>query len=107
VKILEKCEIFCSIKFCRAYAAFIVSRWAKLVAAILLCIAYALSVLGIDRMEATFEPQKTFPADSALQTSIGVINRVMTEVRNGNMNIFNFIFDIEYLIQIWAHLILI
>jgi hypothetical protein len=31
-------------------------------------------------MEATFEPQKTFPGDSPLQKSIEVINQVMTEV---------------------------
>lgn len=42
---------------------------------------YSMAYFGIQKMEVTFEPQKTFPSDSYLADSIRVIERMMDEVQ--------------------------
>ncbi|KAI1727831.1 patched family domain-containing protein [Ditylenchus destructor] len=53
--------------FCSKYAAFISSKWGRLLCVILLPTMYIFAYFGIAQMEVTFDPQKTFPADSPLK----------------------------------------
>ncbi|KAI1720216.1 patched family domain-containing protein [Ditylenchus destructor] len=62
--------------FWSKYAAFISSKWGRLLCVILLTSLYIFAYFGIARMEVTFDPQKTFPADSPLKESMRIITRI-------------------------------
>lgn len=40
-----------------------------------------MAYFGVKRMAVSFDPQKTFPQDSYLSESIGVVERMMEEVK--------------------------
>uniref|UniRef100_A0A7E4UPX2 SSD domain-containing protein n=1 Tax=Panagrellus redivivus TaxID=6233 RepID=A0A7E4UPX2_PANRE len=61
------------------YSRFLVSPLGRVVTVILLVLLYVLSYFGARQMDATFEPQKTFPSDSYLQYSIRGVNKVYVQ----------------------------
>nr|CAD2179819.1 unnamed protein product [Meloidogyne enterolobii] len=66
-----------SSSFLRFYSKFLVSFRAKISIFVLLFVSYILAYFGINQMETSFIPERTFPGDSPLQDTIKIFNRIM------------------------------
>uniref|UniRef100_A0A1I8BQY0 SSD domain-containing protein n=1 Tax=Meloidogyne hapla TaxID=6305 RepID=A0A1I8BQY0_MELHA len=80
-KIKSKKESYSSFSssFLRFYSKFLVSFRAKIFMFVLLFFSYILAFFGINQMETSFVPERTFPGDSPLQNTIKIFNRIMKE----------------------------
>jgi len=62
------------------YAQFVASKWGRGVCFLVLSSLYIFSYFGARKIQATFQPKKSFPSDSALVDSTRVLNRIYSEV---------------------------
>ncbi|CAK5075892.1 unnamed protein product [Meloidogyne enterolobii] len=76
IKLKKERSSFSS-SFLRFYSKFLVSFRAKISVFVLLFISYILAYFGINQMETSFIPERTFPGDSPLQDTIKIFNRIM------------------------------
>ncbi|KAH7715957.1 CRE-PTR-13 protein [Aphelenchoides avenae] len=61
------------------YSRFVISKWGKVACFVVMTVMYTFAYFGVQQMETTFEPQKTFPMDSRLQDSLRVIDRIYNQ----------------------------
>ncbi|KAH7706826.1 CRE-PTR-13 protein [Aphelenchoides avenae] len=61
------------------YSVFVVSKWGKATCVIILAVLYVAAYFGMQKIQTTFEPQKTFPSDARLQRTIAAIERVYVQ----------------------------
>nr|CAD2200595.1 unnamed protein product [Meloidogyne enterolobii] len=73
----ERSSSSLSSSFLRFYSKFLVSFRAKISVFVLLFVSYILAYFGINQMETSFIPERTFPGDSPLQDTIKIFNRIM------------------------------